>query len=80
MPTGIPKANRERSAKLASDLEAFLADGGQIQKVPFGQLTQPAGMKRPRNASHRSNGVPMRVVSSRTDPNHAWRSPLPPDG
>lgn len=69
----ISNANRSRSAKLASDVDRFLAEGGEIQKVPFGVLAQPAGMKRPRNANHR-NGVPMRVVSSRTDPAHVWRS------
>lgn len=38
--TGITK-KRDLSAKLAADVEGFLAGGGQVTEIPSGELSTP---------------------------------------
>lgn len=74
MKNHIPKEKVTLTAKIEREVEAFLAAGGTIQKIPFGVLTQPAGFKQKPHTPLRvvgHNGAPQLHIS------HRWRSPLP---
>ncbi len=65
----VPAEKTALAEKIRKQTEKFLAAGGEIQHIPFGILTQPAGWKRSKNP--KTNGVPMTVSPNKA---HHWRN------